>query len=82
MVAGAVFWVTISAAGLTLVDTVALGSVPLLLPGVKSGVIELLLAVLLMEVAVRGTVKPIVRLTVSPLAIATGGKVTIPVTAS
>ena len=59
--------------------TLALGFVPLLFPGVGSGVAELLLAVLLTALTVAGAIKPIVRLTVVPLAIATGGKVIIPV---
>jgi hypothetical protein len=82
MLAGAVFWVTTSATASIEVMTVALGFVPLLLAGVESGVMEVLLAVLLMEVTVGGTVKPIVRVTVSALAIATGAKVTMPVTGS
>ena len=82
MLAGAVFWVTTSATASIEVVTVALGLVPLLLVGVESGVMEVLLAVLLMEVRVGGTVKSIVRVTVSALAIATGAKVTMPVTGS
>ena len=82
MFAGAVFWVATSALGAMVVVTLALGLVPLLLPGIKSGVIELLLAVLLIaRVAVSGTVKPILRVAVVPLAIATGGNVTTPVAA-
>ena len=61
------------------VFTLALGFVPSLLPGVGSGVAEVLLAVFLTAVRVTGAIKPIVRFTVMPLAIVTGGKVTIPV---
>ncbi len=54
MLAGAVFWVTISATASIEVVTVALGFVPLLFAGVESGAIEVLLAVLRMEVRVGG----------------------------
>ena len=59
--------------------TVALGFVPLLLPGVGSGVAEVLLAVLLTALMLAGAIKPIVRVTVVALAMVTGAKVTIPV---
>jgi hypothetical protein len=82
MLAGAVFWVTISATASIEVVTVALGFVPLLFAGVESAVMEVLLAVLRMEVRVGGTVKPIVRVTVSTLAIAKGPSGTMPVAGS
>jgi hypothetical protein len=82
MLAGAVFWVTISATASIEVVTVALGFVPLLFAGMESGAIEVLLVVLLMEVRVGGTLKPIVRVTVSVLAIATGPSGTMPVAGS
>jgi hypothetical protein len=75
-------WVTISATASIEVVTVALGFVPLLFAGVESGGIEVLLAVLLIEVRVGGTVKPIVRVSVSALAIATGPEGTMPVAGS
>ena len=59
--------------------TLELGFVPSLLPGVGSGVAEVLLAVLLTALMLAGAIKPIVRFTVMPLAIVTGVKVTIPV---
>ena len=60
----------------------ALGFVSLLFGGVESGVMEVLLAVLRMEVRVGGTVKPIVRVSVWALAIAAGPEGTMPVAAS
>ncbi len=75
-------WVTISATASIEVVTVALGFVPLLFAGVESGAIEVLLAVLRIEVRVGGTVKPIVRVTVWALAIATGPSGTMPVAGS
>jgi hypothetical protein len=57
-------WVTISATASIEVVAVALGFVPLLFAGVESGAIEVLLAVLRMEVRVGVTVKPIVRVSV------------------
>src|SRR4028118_1315841 len=75
-------WVTISATASIEVVTVALGFVPLLFAGVESGAIEVLLAVLRMEVRVGGTVKPIVPVSVSALAIATGPEGTMPVAGS
>jgi hypothetical protein len=74
-------WVTISATASIEVVAVALGFVPLLFAGVESGAIEVLLAVLRIEVRVGGTVKPIVRVTVSR-AIATGPSGTMPVAGS
>ena len=71
--------VAMSARAPIVVLTLALGFVPLLFPGVGSGVAELLLAVLLTALTVAGAIKPIVRVTVARLAIATGGKVIIPV---
>ena len=62
--------------------TVALGFVPLLFGGVESGVMEVLLAVLRMEVRVGGTVKPIVRVSVWALAIAAGPEGAMPVAGS
>ncbi len=62
--------------------TLELGLVPSLLPGVGSGVKEVLLAVLRTAVRVGGAIKPIVRVTVWALAIATGPKLIIPVVAS
>jgi hypothetical protein len=73
--------VTISATASIEVVTVALGFVPLLFAGVESGAIEVLLAVLRMEVRVGGTVKPIVRVRVSR-AIATDPSGTMPVAGS
>jgi hypothetical protein len=73
--------VTISATASIEVVTVALGFVPLLFAGVESGAIEVLLAVLRMEVRVGGTVKPIVRVSVSR-GIATGPSETMPVAGS
>ena len=64
---------------LIVVLTLELGFVPSLLPGVGSGVAEVLRAVLLTAVRVAGAIKPIVRVTVVALAMVTGGKVTIPV---
>ena len=81
MLAGAVFWVTISATASIEVVAVALGFVPLLFGGVESGAIEVFLAVLRMEVRVGGTVKPIVWVTVSR-AIATDPLGTMPVAGS
>jgi hypothetical protein len=81
MLAGAVFCVTTSATASIEVVTVALGFVPLLFGGVESGVMEVLLTVLRMEVRVGGTVKPIVRVRVSR-AIATGPSRTKPVAGS
>ena len=75
-------WVTISATASIEVVRVALGFVPLLFAGVESGAIEVLLAVLRIEVRVGGTVKPIVRVSVSALAIATGPSGTRPVARS
>jgi hypothetical protein len=74
-------WVTISATASIEVVTVALGFVPLLFAGVESGAIEVLLAVLRMEVRVGGTVKPIVGVRVSR-AIATNPSGTMPVPGS
>jgi hypothetical protein len=74
--------VTTSAVGVKAVVTVAVGALPLLLPGVGSGVAELLLAVLLMLGPDAGATKLTVlaRALAAPLAkLATGGKVTIPV---
>ena len=66
-------------AGAMLVTTVAPGSLPLLLPGFGSLVVEVLLAVLL-TVPVAGTGKVTLRLTATPSAkLAMGGKVTMPV---
>ena len=59
--------------------TVAPGSLPLLLPGFGSLVVEVLLAVLL-TVPVAGTGNVTLRLTATPSPkLAMGGKVTIPV---
>jgi len=61
------------------VTTVAPGSLPLLLPGFGSIVVEVLLAVLL-TVPVAGTGNVTLRLTVRPSAkLAMGGKLTMPV---
>ena len=69
-------------AGAMLVTTVAPGSLPLLLPGFGSLVVEVLLAVLL-TVPVAGTGNVTLRLTVTPSAkLAMGGKVTMPVAGS
>ena len=79
---GPVLVVAISAAPgseLIVVLTLELGFVPSLLPGVGSGVAEVLRAVLLTAVRVAGAIKPIARVTVVALAMVTGGKVTIPV---
>ena len=75
-------WVTTSTTASIEVVTLALGFVPLLFAGVESGAIEVLLAVLRIEVRVGGTVKPIVRVTVWALAIATGPEGTMPVAGS
>ena len=75
--------VTTSAWGVIVVVTVAVGSLPLLLPGVGSGVLELLRAVLL-TVPELGTTKLTVLSTAAsaPLAkLGRGGKVTMPVVA-
>jgi hypothetical protein len=67
-----------------LVVTVAVGSLPLLLPGVRSGVLELLRAVLL-TLPELGTTKLTVLNTAAsaPLAkLGRGGKVTMPVVGS
>ncbi len=65
-----------------LVVTVAPGSLPLLLPGFGSFVVEAPLAVLL-TVPVAGTGKVTLRLTVRPSAkLAMGGKLTMPVAGS
>ena len=62
-----------------LVVTVATESLPLLLPGFGSLVVEVLLAVLL-TVLVAGTGNVTLRLTVTPSAkLAMGGKLTMPV---
>ena len=69
-------------AGAMLVTTVAPGSLPLLLPGFGSLVVEVLLAVLL-TVSVAGTGNVTLRLTVRPSAkLAMGGKLTMPVAGS
>ena len=66
-------------AGAMLVTTVAPGSLPLLLPGFGSLVVEVLLAVLV-TVPVAGTGNVTLRLTVTPSAkLARGGKLTMPV---
>jgi hypothetical protein len=75
-------WVTISATASIEVVAVALGFVPLLFAGVESGALEVLLAVLRIEVRVGGTVKPIVRVTVWALAMATDPSGTRPVAGS
>jgi hypothetical protein len=65
-----------------LVTTVAPGSLPLLLAGFGSLVVEVLLAVLL-TVSVAGTGNVTLRLTVRPSAkLAMGGKLTMPVAGS
>jgi hypothetical protein len=65
-----------------LVTTIAPGSLPLLLPGFGSLVVEVLLAVLV-TVSVAGTGNVTLRLTVTPSAkLAMGGKVTMPVAGS
>jgi hypothetical protein len=74
-------WVTTSATASIEVLAVALGFVPLLFTGVASGAIEVLLAVLPIEVRVGGTVKPIVPVTVSR-AMVTGPSGTMPVAGS
>ena len=69
-------------AGAMLVTTVAPGSLPLLLPGFGSLVVEVLLAVLL-TVPVAGTGNVTLRVTVTPSAkLAMGGKLTMPVAGS
>ena len=69
-------------AGAMLVTTVAPGSLPLLLPGFGSLVVEVLLAVFL-TVSVAGTGNVTLRLTVTPSAkLAMGGKLTMPVAGS
>ena len=66
-------------AGAMLVATVAAGSLPLLLPGFGSLVVDVLLAVLL-TVPVAGTGNVTLRLTATPSPkLALGPKVTIPV---
>ena len=73
--------VTTSACGVIFVVTVAVGSPPLLLPGVGSGVLEPLLAVLL-TLPELGATKLTVLATAAPLAkLAMGWKVTMPVVA-
>ena len=82
--AGPVLVVMTSAVGVRVVVTVAVGEVPLLLPGVGSGVLELLLAVLLTLMPELGAMKLTVLATAAaaPLAkLASGGKVTMPVVA-
>ena len=80
-VAGPVLVVTTSAWGVIFVVTVEVGSVPLLLPGVGSGVLEPLLAVLL-TLPDAGAMKLTVLVTVAVLAkLAMGWKVTMPVVA-
>ena len=76
--------VTTSAWGVILVVTVAVGALPLLLPGVGSGVLELLLAVLL-TLPELGAIKLTVLSTAAPAPLAKlamGGKVTMPVVGS
>ena len=73
--------VTTSAWGVIFVVTVAVGEPPLLLPGVGSGVGELLLAVLL-TLPELGATKLTVLATAAPLAkLVMGWKVTMPVSA-
>jgi hypothetical protein len=69
-------------AGAMLVTTVAPGSLPLLLPGFGSLVVEVLLAVLL-TLPIAGTGNVTLRVTVTPSAkLAMGGKLTMPVAGS
>jgi len=75
--------VTTSAWGVIVVVTVEVGSLPLLLPGVGSGLLELLLAVLLMLPELGATkLTVLATAAAAPLAkLAIGGKVTMPVVA-
>jgi len=63
--------------GVRVVMTLAPGAVPSLLPGVWSGVAEVLLAVLL-TLPDAGAMKLMLRVTLAALVKVTGGKVTIP----
>jgi hypothetical protein len=75
--------VTTSAWGVIFVVTVAVGSLPLLLPGVGSGVGELLLAVLLTLPELGATKLTVLTTAGASLAkLAMGGKVTMPVFSS
>ena len=74
--------VTTSAWGVIFVVTVAFGSPPLLLPGVGSGVGELLLAVLLTLPSLGATKLTVLTTAAAPLAKLAMGKVTMPVFAS
>ena len=73
--------VTTSAWGVIFVVTVAVGSLPLLLPGVGSGVLELLLAVLLTLPPLGATKLTVLSTAAAPLAKLMAGKVTMPVVA-
>ena len=67
-----------SALGVRLVVTIAPTAVPSLFPGVGSGVLEVLRAVLL-TMFLAGAMKLMVRLVMAVLVKLTAGKVTIPV---
>ena len=68
--------------GVRVVVTVAVGSLPLLLPGVRSGVLELLLAVLLTLPELGATKLTVLATAAAPLAkLGMAGKVTMPVVA-